>query len=235
MRIEPEAKILTLGCGIGLLEIEIAKRVGKKGFIVATDASTLQLEIAVKHKELDSIHNLIFKKCDIAELEQISGHFDRVHCRFVLSHMPWPTIEMLLPLILSKVAPGGALVLEEVAKVESLSCEPYSEEYDLWKRYATMQFKMQGSHLSLGSQLQDHLKNLGCHFDFHSYQPILSGKREKTILSLGLLSLADGLIAKKAVSREEIFNAIERLKLLEENPDLSPRYCEVCQFFIQKR
>ncbi len=60
MKIEPGMKILTLGCGIGLLEIQMAKQVGMQGKVLATDISPLQLAIASKNKENPS--NLIFEE-----------------------------------------------------------------------------------------------------------------------------------------------------------------------------
>ncbi len=233
MKIEPGMQILTLGCGIGLLEVEISKQVGMEGKVFATDISPHQLAIAITNGEKASAKNLIFKELDLAHLNSISEQFDRIHCRFVLSHMPWASIEELLPLLISKLTPFGSLVVEEITTIDSLTCEPFSEEYELWKAYVNRQFGIQGSDRSPGKRLYEHLKEQGYSFKYQIHQPLLKGKREKQLLSLGIRSIAQGLIDKKEALPQELLDAIEQLKKLEEDPKVIPRYCETSQFFIQ--
>ncbi len=234
LKIESGMKILTIGCGVGLLEIELAKKVGAKGEITATDISSLQLAIALENKEKASVPNLTFKELDVAQLNLISEQFDRVHCRFVLSHMPWESIKKLLPLLMSKLTSGGALVLEEVSNMDSLGCEPFSEAYELWKTFVHMQFDVQGSDHSPGRRLYEYLQEQGYDFVYQTHQPKLKQKREKKILSLGIRSLAPGFIEKKRASSEQILDAMEQLKILEEDPNIIPVYTEVSQFFIKR-
>lgn len=233
LKIEPGLKILTLGCGIGLLEIEMAKKVGKQGTILATDISVPQLAIALKNQERAAVSNLILKELDIAQLDSISEKFDRIHCRFVLSHFPWTSIEKLLPLFMRKLTPSGALVIEEITTIDSLTCEPFSEEYELWKTYVNIQFEIQGSDRSPGRHLYEYLQKQGYHFTYQTHQPLLQQKREKRILALGMRSIAQNLIDKKMASSDQILETIERLKKLEDDQRLLPRYNEISQFFIK--
>jgi ubiquinone/menaquinone biosynthesis C-methylase UbiE len=233
LKIEPGMKILTIGCGIGLLEIEMAKEVGIQGEIWATDISPLQLAIDKKNQEQASILNLIFQELDVAQINFIPEQFDRIHCRFVLSHMPWNSIEKILPILMRKLTPSGALAIEEITTIDSLYCEPYSEEYELWKGYVNMQFNAQGSDRSPGNHLYDYLQGQGYEFEYETHQPILMKTREKKILSLGIRSIAQGLIDKNLASPDQISEAIERLKNLEDDQGILPRYCETSQFFIK--
>lgn len=225
--------ILTVGCGIGLLEIDMAKEVGQEGSILATDISPLQLEIAENIKRHHAIVNLNFQKLDIAHIDQLSEQFDRIHCRFVLSHLPWNSIEYLLPLLLSKLNSTGALIIEEISSLDSLICEPYSEEYEMWKSYAKKQFQAQGSDPAPGKRILEYLTIQGYNFTYQTHQPVLKQAREKTILALGIRSITQGLINKKIATPQEILETIARLKNLEQNAAVFPRYFEVSQFFIK--
>ena len=40
LEINPGMRVLTVGCGIGLLELEIAKKVTQEGLVIATDISS---------------------------------------------------------------------------------------------------------------------------------------------------------------------------------------------------
>lgn len=156
----------------------------------------------LENKVHASVPNLTIKELDLAKLDSISEKFDRIHCRFVLSHMPWNSTETLLPLLLSKLTPSGFLVIEEIATLDSLTCEPFSEEYELWKTYVNIQFDTQGSDRAPGEHLYEYLQTNGYDFVYQTHQPMLKQKREKMILALGIRSIGQGLINKKIASCE---------------------------------
>ncbi|MCE2983880.1 MAG: methyltransferase domain-containing protein, partial [Parachlamydia sp.] len=77
-------KVLTLGCGIGLLEKEMAIQVGPRGLVIGTDISAEQIAIANENK-CEGLH---FEKRGALEASQWPDTFDRIHCRFLL--IPFP-------------------------------------------------------------------------------------------------------------------------------------------------
>lgn len=226
-------KVLTIGCGIGLLEIEMSKKIGNKGHILGTDISQGQLKIANSYKEREAITNLTFQELDLAHLGELSERFDRIHCRLVLSHMPWNTIEKILPIFLSKLAPNGALVLEEISTVDSLKCTPSSEAYDLWVKYFEKQFLAQGSDRSPGNRIHEHLKSNGYDVTCKLIQPILTEKGEKRIYALGGRSLLQNFVEKNIATVEEMSEVIKKLEEMADNPEVSPPFCELSQLFIK--
>lgn len=118
--LKPGMKILTIGCGIALLEQEIAKRIGPGGQVLATDASPEQLTIARESASNAQIDNIRFEQMDVLNIEQLEGTFDCIHCRFVLSHMQWHLVEKVLPKIINKLSPEGTFILEEISTLYQL-------------------------------------------------------------------------------------------------------------------
>ncbi len=232
LKLKSEMSVLTIGCGLGLLEIEIAKKIGSKGKILATDISEQQLAIARKNIEQAMITSVNLMNLDIAHLDVINEKFDRIHCRFVLSHMSLESVKKLIPLLMSKLSAEGALVIEEVSSLDSLTCEPFSEEYELWKAYIDIQWNLQGADRSPGISIYKFLYENGYHFKHHTYQPVLKTKREKSILSLGIRSLAQGFINKKVATAEQIEEVIKKVEELEDNENAFPNYCGASQFFL---
>jgi 2-polyprenyl-3-methyl-5-hydroxy-6-metoxy-1,4-benzoquinol methylase len=133
LNIIPGVRILTIGCGIGLLEQEMAKKTTPDGYVLGTDISEEQILIAKQNCESENLKNLEFLQLGVLNIDQVSGTFDRIHCRYVLTHLPWGKILEIIPLLYSKLASGGFLLLEECATIDSLFCEPPHLGYDKWE------------------------------------------------------------------------------------------------------
>lgn len=231
LNIIPGIRILTIGCGIGLLESEMVSQATPGGYVLGTDISTEQILIAQQNCNSE---NLEFHQMDVLNIDQVPGTFDRIHCRYVLTHLPWEKILKIIPLLYSKLASGGFLLLEEISTISSLFCEPSHPGYDLWKIAVSKQFALQKSDLSPGLRILQHLQEQGYQVFYSSYQPILSTQREKSILSLGVLSVSQKLLKEQLCSLEEVDEMLMRLRELEQNPTYLPRYNEVSQIILLK-
>ncbi len=235
LKINPGMQILTIGCGIGLLELEIAHQTAPTGNVLATDISQAQLLIAEKNRQDASSDNLQFLQIDAASIADMPGKFDRIHCRFILSHLPWEQVIPIIHMLYNKLSPGGLLVLEEIASIYSLDCRPFSHPgYDKWKLGVEKQFALQQSHPSLGNRLYQYLQEAGFSATYSSYQPVLSTPRQKSILSLGIRSLSNRFLQEKLITQQEIDEMISLLQELEENPFFFPYYFEAGQITIQR-
>jgi ubiquinone/menaquinone biosynthesis C-methylase UbiE len=232
LSLSPGMRVLTIGCGTGILELEIAKKIGSTGTVLATDVSSEQLKIAEKNCQNKAVHNLKFLQMNVFDIDQILGSFDRIHCRFVLSHLPWEKVMQILPILYSKLTPGGLLVLEEIATLESLACHPCDPGYDKWKECIQKQFVLQKSDPSAGKKIYQYLSDEGYEVSYFSHQPSLVTQREKTILSLGVGSVSKKLLENQLISEEEIEEMLLLLHELEQNIAKTPSYCEVSQMVI---
>jgi len=224
-------RILTIGCGIGLLELEMVKKAIPSGYVLGTDISIEQILIAQQNCNSE---NLEYRQMDVMNIDQIPGTFDRIHCRYVLTHLPWEKILNIIPLLYSKLAPGGFLLLEESSTRNSLFCEPPHPGYDLWKIIVSKQFASQKSNISPGLRILQYVQEQGYQVLYSSYQPILSTQREKSLLSLGVLSLSKRLLQEQLCSQEELEETLTLLNELEQDPTCFPRYCEVSQIILFK-
>ncbi|MCE5319074.1 MAG: class I SAM-dependent methyltransferase [Parachlamydia sp.] len=232
LKIESGLHVLTLGCGIGLLELEMAKLAAPSGHILGTDIS--QKHVAIAQQNAARACNLEFRSLDALQIDQVPGLFDRIHSRYLLTHLPWEKIVQILPMLYAKLAPGGFILLEEVASLDSLSCAPSHKGYEKWKLTAIKQFSLQNSDLSPGKKILQHICEQGWKATSTSYQQILSTPREKSILTLGVLSARSRLLNANLYTASEIEEMVKQLRDLEQNPHVTPRYNEVIQIKIFK-
>jgi len=100
----PGWQCLEVGAGGGSIAHWLADRVGPAGHVVATDIDPCFLEPAYRH-------NLAVRRHDIARDPLPSAHFDLVHGRLVLLHVP--DREQALQRMISALKPGGWLLTEE--------------------------------------------------------------------------------------------------------------------------
>lgn len=234
LNIAPGMRVLTIGCGIGLLELEIAKQTSSEGFVLGTDISEEQLLIAEEHRKSRNVNHLQFLKMDVLDIDQIPGHFDRIHCRFVLTHLPLETVFQILPILYNKLAKGGFLLLEEITTVNSFHCIPPHLGYDKWKKIVEKQFVAQKSDMSPGEKTFQYLQSQGYSVSLSSHQPVLSTPREKSILSLGILSISQSLLQKQLASSEELEETVTLLHQLEQDSRFFPRYNPVSQISVNR-
>lgn len=228
-------RILTIGCGIGLLELEVASKIGPSGYIFATDSNPEQLAIAKELLLQSGLQNVQFAELDISrQLDCIEQPFDRIHCRLVLSHLPWETVQSVLPAFYHKLIPGGLLLLEEIATLDSQKCEPHSHPgYDRWSQWTTRQFATQNSHPRIGYQIEEFLKEKGFFVEGRSYQPVLRTPKQKSILRLGICSAGPKFCAAGHSTLAELEEASRLLEQLEQASDLFPRYTEIRQIIVR--
>jgi SAM-dependent methyltransferase len=100
----PGWRCLDVGAGDGSVARWLARRVGPEGHVVATD---LNPRFLAGH----GLANLEVRRHDILEDVLEVAHYDLVHCRFLLMHLPDPV--RALWRLADAVRPGGWLLVEE--------------------------------------------------------------------------------------------------------------------------
>jgi SAM-dependent methyltransferase len=100
----PGWRCLEVGAGEGSVARWLAGRVGPEGCVVATDLNPRFLV----GQELP---NLEVRRHNILEDDLEASHYDLVHCRTVLMHLPEPS--RALRRLVDAVRPGGWLLIEE--------------------------------------------------------------------------------------------------------------------------
>lgn len=113
--------VLTIGWGITTLESEITKIVGERGSVTAIPMSNEQL--AITKERMQKVKTLTPALLDFLKIDTITKQFDRIHCRFVLSHLPWNVAETTISKLLAKLKPCGRLIIEEFQSSEGNTTE----------------------------------------------------------------------------------------------------------------
>ena len=97
-------RCLEVGAGDGAMARWLAARVGPEGHVVATDIDPRFLEEPAQAGIEVRRHDI---RCDLLE----TRHYDLVHCRALLMHLPEP--ERALARMAAALRPGGWLLVEE--------------------------------------------------------------------------------------------------------------------------
>jgi SAM-dependent methyltransferase len=111
----PGWRCLDVGAGNGSVARWLAERVGPEGRVVATDLDPRFL----------GGHGLAYlevRRHNILEDELEAAHYDLVHCRALLMHLPDPV--RALRRLVDAVRPGGWLLVEEVGSASFGSADP---------------------------------------------------------------------------------------------------------------
>lgn len=232
--IAPGLRVLTIGCGIGLLELEIARKITSKGVVIATDISAEQLRIAEQNRLEASLDHLQLLQVNALEMDKIPGLFDRIHCRYVLTHLPLEQGFQILELLYHKITPGGFLLLEEIADIHSYQSEPDHLGYDLWKNIVQKQFYLQKSDPSPGLKFLHYLQEKKYAISHSFFQPLLSTEREKSILSLGILSVSKKLLESELLLPQEIEEMLHLLHQFEKDSRIIARYNKISQIKVHR-
>ena len=207
--------ILEVACGVGLLACGLARLVGPKGKIIATDISEKQLAIASENAQKQNLHNIEFVECSAFELDKLKIKVDCIYSRFLLAHLNSP--EVVLKQELNCLKPGGYLICSEPPfAYDTMYCYPKSDVFDQIKKIHISQTKVHNTDFSIGAKLPYLLKGFGTSF-VYSYigQPILSTPREKELMRLGIVEIADQLILKGLITKRKIEQLSKEIKLFE--------------------
>jgi len=95
--------VLEVGAGAGSVSAWLAERVGADGRVMSAD---IDLQF---HEEMPE--NVILRELDIEKDRVPTAHFDIVHARALLQHVP--SREEVIPKLIDALKPGGWLVLED--------------------------------------------------------------------------------------------------------------------------
>lgn len=185
----PGWRCLEVGAGGGSIARWLAQRVGAQGEVVATDIDT-------RHLDAIDVPNVTVWRHDVVTDVLPAQHFDLVHARAVLCHLP--AREEVLSKLVTALRPGGWLLLEEADTYpqEALATGDYAE----MARWAAAAMRAAGADLTWARGLAPLLSRAGL-LDVASETeaPIAHGGTEAAeLLALTFTQLGDRAIAAGA-------------------------------------
>ena len=123
-------RCLDIGCGGGDVSVELARRVGPRGAVIAIDFDGEALEIARREAVQAGLDNLTYRHIDLFALV-LDEPVDVVFTRFVLTHLR--DSATALRRMAGLLRPGGSIVVED-ADASANFCYPAETAFDLYSR-----------------------------------------------------------------------------------------------------
>lgn len=163
--VEAGMHVLELGAGAGTVSAWLAERVGPDGRVMSTD---IDLRF-----HADMPPNVIVREHDIEHESLPREHFDVVHARAVLQHVPG-RVDVIAKLI-DLLKPGGWLVLEDgqfMGFGDQLLPEPYGTVHRLIAAGSQEEWRDPDFGLAILGHLRDHgLVDLDIYGDVWAMRP----------------------------------------------------------------
>lgn len=103
--VRPGARVLDVAAGAGDQTLDIARRVGARGFVLATDLSPAILDFAREQARRAGLHNVETRVSDGESLDIGEARFDAAICRLGLMFFPDPGRG--LRAMFGRLEPGG--------------------------------------------------------------------------------------------------------------------------------
>jgi len=104
----PGERVLDVACGTGAPSLKVARAVGPKGLVIATDLNDDPLKIAAERARERGLDNIRFERADVHHLPYEDNEFDLVTCRFGV--MFFSDLPRALGEIRRVLKPGGRVV-----------------------------------------------------------------------------------------------------------------------------
>jgi len=164
--------VVDVGCGIGMMTVELAKRVGPQGKVIAVDISEEQLALAKTYAHTHQLTNIEFI-CQSADLlERIDVKADLVYTRFLLEHVQNPI--HILKQMYGLLKSGGRLFCENGISYESMFCVPETDIYRDWLRVILLQPELHHTNFFIGKKLYHYYQEIGLQpLDYQLQQPFI--------------------------------------------------------------
>ena len=89
------ARVLDVACGGGSQTIEVAKRVGPSGGVLANDISAAMLDHVRQRAAREGIESIKTVECAAEDIDEAEGRFDAALCRLGLMLFPSPTSALM--------------------------------------------------------------------------------------------------------------------------------------------
>jgi len=115
LRVEPGARVLDVGCGMGQFSRAIARAAGTRGRVVGIERSADQIAEGRRQAQAAGESSMVDVREGDAGAPPLRddewGTFDIAHARFILEHVADPA--RVVRAMVKAVRPGGRIVLED--------------------------------------------------------------------------------------------------------------------------
>ena len=207
------ARCLDVGCGGGHVTVELARRAGPSGSVVAVDLDAEVLELARLDAKEEGLETVDFRVGDARHPG--GGPYDVVYSRFLLSHLSGP--EEIVAGFARLLAPGGVLITEDV-DFSSYLCHPAHPAVERAVALYRETVRRRGGDPDLGLRLPGLLCDAGLR-DVQAgvAQPIGLRGPTKRILPLTIAQMSESITAAGVTGPGDVADLVADLHALAED------------------
>ena len=207
---------LDVGCGGGDVTQELA-RLAHPAMVVGTDIDEPQLLIARQEAGAAEIENVDYRLADAAGIaDAVSGEFDLVYARFLLTHLPAP--EAAVVALSARARVGGIVAVEDI-DVDGYFWHPPSAALDRYLDWYARAHRARGGDPTVGRRLPALLHDAGLtEIGMRVVQPIGTTGDIKQIAPLTLAASAEAIRVNGIASDAEIGRLHAELQAFSADP-----------------
>jgi ubiquinone/menaquinone biosynthesis C-methylase UbiE len=206
-------RCLDAGCGGGDVSRELARRAGQAGSVLGVDLD--ETKLAICREESAAMTNLEFRAARIG-VDAIPGSFDLVYSRFLLTHLPDPSLAMReFHRILKR---GGRIALEDI-DFSGYVAEPYSPAHRAFANLYSSTVRKRGADPDIGPKLAGMLHEHGfTAIEVSVVQPMGLTGDVKLISPITVENITEAVVSAGLGSTEEMAALARELYTDAANP-----------------
>ncbi len=206
-------RCLDAGCGGGDVTRELARRAGPGGHVVGVDLD--ETKLALCREEAAAHSNIEFRCARVGE-DEIAGPFDLVYSRFLLTHLPDPTIAVRQ--FHNVLKAGGVIAVEDI-DFSGYFAHPFSAAHRKYVDLYQKVVRLRGADPDIGPRLPSLLMQHGfADISVSVVQPMGLTGDVKLMPPITVEAISDAVVAAGLASAEEMAALAQELYADAANP-----------------
>jgi SAM-dependent methyltransferase len=154
--------LVDLGCGPGFTTLDLARRVGPKGRVIAVDRDGERSIPRVRRlADRAGLENVETRVAELERFDLPPESIDGVYGRWVLMYLPEDEVRSLIVRIASWLKPGAACALAELCNYRHITVHPRAEHLDLVAEALMRAAGAHGGNPEIGNVLPGFLDHAG--------------------------------------------------------------------------